>query len=283
MITSPSEGEVRAFVREVAAERFKPEGLLDQLAARPNLIRVLSVVLFLTLWEIVAAGIDPILFAGPIAIAKSFYRLTASGELPREMGVSLGIFLIGLTLATVVGISVGLAMGRHRMVEYVIDPYINALYATPRIALIPLLILWLGLDAEMKIFVVFLVGFFPICINTAQGVKNVSGHYVEVARAYGATERQIFTKVIVPSAIPFIMTGFRLGVGRSLVGMVVAELLGTLSGMGAMIDKYSSEFETDSLFVPIIMLAFLGITVTEAVKRLEIRFSRWKETEGAQE
>lgn len=275
--------DLQTFVRQVVTERRQPIGLWARLAARPNLIRVISVIVFLMVWEATAKGIDPLLFAGPSTISRAFWRLAVSGELPSQLLISLSIFLIGLTLACLIGVTTGLAMGRYRLVEYLIDPYINALYATPRIALVPLLILWLGLDTQMKIFVVFLGSFFPITINTAQGVKNVSSHYVEVARAYGATEHQVFRKVILPSAAPFIMTGFRLGVGRALVGMVVAELLGTLSGLGAMVDKYASEFDTAALFVPIITLAILGVAVTELVKQLEKRLMRWKETERAQE
>ncbi|MCZ6872260.1 MAG: ABC transporter permease [bacterium] len=271
-----------SILQQVADERQQPVGFWARLALRPTLIRFLSVLVFLLTWELVSQHIDPILFAGPVRIAEAFWRLSVSGELPRQLALSLSIFLVGLVLASVIGLGTGLAMGRYRLVEYLIDPYINALYATPRIALVPLLILWLGLDTQMKIFVVFMGSFFPIVINTSQGVKNVSSHYVEVARAYGTTEQQVFRKVILPSAAPFIMAGFRLGVGRALVGMVVAELLGTLSGLGAMVDKYSSEFDTSALFVPIIVLAFLGVTVTAGVKQIENRVTRWKETERAQ-
>ena len=254
---------------------------LGDLVEYPNFIRAVSVVAVLIFWEIGARNIDPILFATPSAIADAFYRLTVSGELPREIVQSLSIFVTGFTLAIVIGIGVGLVMGRYRIMEYILDPYINALYATPRVALIPLMILWLGLGIEAKIFIVFLVGFFPVAINTTQGVKNVSGSYVDIVRAYGASERQIFTKVIFPAAVPFVATGVRLAVGRSLVGMVVAEMFTAIKGLGGMVIKYSSDFDTAGLFVPIIVLAVLGIVLSELAKHMELVFARWKETERA--
>ncbi len=272
---------VEAVVREIQRERGERKMRLGDLVEYPNFIRAVSVVAVLIFWEIGARNIDPILFATPSAIAEAFYRLTVSGELPREIVQSLSIFVTGFTLAIVIGIGVGLVMGRYRIMEYILDPYINALYATPRVALIPLMILWLGLGIEAKIFIVFLVGFFPVAINTTQGVKNVSGSYVDIVRAYGASERQIFTKVIFPAAVPFVATGVRLAVGRSLVGMVVAEMFTAIKGLGGMVIKYSSDFDTAGLFVPIIVLAVLGIVLSELAKHMELVFARWKETERA--
>jgi NitT/TauT family transport system permease protein len=272
---------VAAVVREIQKERGERKKSFSDLAEYPNIIRVVSVVAFLIVWEIGARNIDPILFSTPSGIADAFWRLTVSGELPKELVQSLSIFITGLALAIVVGIGVGLVMGRYRVMEYILDPYINALYATPRVALIPLMILWLGLGIEAKIFIVFLVGFVPVAINTTQGVKNVSGSYVDIVRAYGANERQIFTKVIFPAAVPFIVTGVRLAVGRSLVGMVVAEMFTAIKGLGGMVIKYSSDFDTAGLFVPIIVLAVLGVVLSELAKQMELVFSRWKETERA--
>lgn len=277
----PEKINVEAVVQEIKRERGERRKSLADLAEYPNVIRLVSVVAFLLFWEVGARNIDPILFATPSAIADAFYRLTVSGELPRELVLSLSIFITGLALAIIVGIVIGLIMGRYRIMEFILDPYINALYATPRVALIPLMILWLGLGIEAKIFIVFLVGFFPVAINTAQGVKNVSGGYVEIVRAYGANERQIFTKVIFPAAVPFIITGVRLAVGRSLVGIVVAEMFTAIKGLGGMVIKYSSDFDTAGLFVPIIVLAVLGMILSELAKQLEMVFSRWKETERA--
>ncbi|MBI2371612.1 MAG: ABC transporter permease [Deltaproteobacteria bacterium] len=172
-------------------------------------------------------------------------------------------------------------MGRYRIPEYFFDPHLNALYATPQVALTPLLIMWFGLGLEIKVVLIFLFAFFPILINTMSGVKNVSGSMVEIGRAYRASERQILYKIIIPAALPFIMAGVRLAVGRAVVGMVVAELFSAITGLGAMLTLYGNLFETAKMFVPIIVLSLLGLGFNLAVQALERVLAPWKETERA--
>ncbi|MSP89657.1 MAG: ABC transporter permease [Alphaproteobacteria bacterium] len=179
----------------------------------------------------------------------------------------------------VLGILVGVLMGAYRRFECIVDPFINALYSTPNVALIPLLVLWLGLGLAAKIAIVFLVAFFPVVISTYSGVKNISGSLVEIGRAFGLNELQVFRKIILPGSIPFIATGVRLAVGRAVVGMVVGEFFTAISGLGGMIIKYSNNFATDRMFVPIIVLAVFGVLLTEAVKIFERKVAPWKETE----
>ena len=161
------------------------------------------------------------------------------------------------------------------------DPHINALYSTPQVALTPLLMLWFGLGFTVKVSMVFIFAFFPILINTASGVKNVSGSMVEVGRAYMASERQILMKVVLPAALPFIMAGLRIAVGRAVVGMIVAELFTAITGLGAMLTLYGNLFETAKMFVVILVLALLGVTLIQAAQALERKLARWKETERA--
>jgi NitT/TauT family transport system permease protein len=172
-------------------------------------------------------------------------------------------------------------MGRYRLVDQILDLQINALYATPNVALIPLLILWFGLGLLSKIVIIFLAAFFPIIVNTYAGVRNVGRGLVEVALAEGANEAQIFTKIVVPASLPFIMTGIRLAMGRAVVAMVVAELFTALAGLGGAIMNYGNAFKTDKLFVVIIVLALLGVSLTESVRYLERKLAPWKETERA--
>lgn len=248
----------------------------------PGMIRVISVVTFLLLWEVFGRRVDPILMSYPSAIVVAFYQLLLSGELFYEAGRSIRSFLAGFGLAIFFGILIGILMGAYRRFEYAIDPFINALYSTPNVALIPLMILWLGLGLVAKIAVVFLIAFFPIVVSTFSGVKNISGSLVEIGRAFGLNDVQIMRKIILPGSIPFIVTGVRLAVGRAVVGMVVAEFFTAISGLGGMIIKYSNRFETDKMFVPIIALAFFGVLLTEAVKIFERKVAPWKETERLQ-
>jgi NitT/TauT family transport system permease protein len=172
-------------------------------------------------------------------------------------------------------------MGRSRIAEAALDPHMNALYATPQVALIPLLMMWFGLGFTIKAVIIFLFAFFPILINTASGVKNVGGSMVEVGRAYLASHRQILLKIIFPAALPFIMAGVRIAIGRAIVGMVVAELFTAITGLGAMLTLYGNLFETAKMFVVIIVFGLLGVALIRATQALENRMARWKETERA--
>jgi NitT/TauT family transport system permease protein len=207
--------------------------------------------------------------------------MIAQGELQKLVFVSLAVLLVGFSSAVVLGTVLGLLTGRYRFINYLSDVHISALYSTPNVALIPLLILWFGLGMESKIIIVFLAAFFPIVVNTQGGVRNVSRGLVEIAQAEGANERQLFRKIIVPASLPFIMTGIRLAVGRAVVGMVVAEMFTAIAGLGGAIVYYSNNFVTDKLFVVVILLALLGVGLTEGVRYLEIKFAPWKETERA--
>ncbi len=247
----------------------------------PNLIRAASILFFLVVWEIYGRETDPILFTYPTAVVEAFFKLLASGELLRQAAVSLGALAAGFGLSLVLGVGLGLAMGRSRLAEAIFEPHVNALYATPQVALTPLFMMWFGLGFAVKVAVVFLFAFFPILINTASGAKNVSASIVEVGRAYQASRRQIMFKIVFPAALPFIMAGVRIAVGRGLVGMIVAELFTAITGLGAMLSLYGNIFETAKMFVVIIVLAGLGIGLIHATQMLERKMARWKESERA--
>lgn len=247
----------------------------------PNLIRGASVTVFLVLWEIYGRRTDPILFTYPTAVAVAFWKLLVSGELVRSLLVSLSALAAGFGASLVFGVVFGLLMGRSRLAEAILEPHINALYATPQVALTPLLMMWLGLGFGVKVAVIFLFAFFPILINTASGAKNVGAAMVEVGRAYLAPPRQILWKIVFPAALPFIMAGVRIAIGRGLVGMVVAELFTAITGLGAMLSLYGNIFETAKMFVVIMVLALLGIGLIHASQWLERKLAGWKETERA--
>ncbi len=247
----------------------------------PNIIRTASVLVFLAVWELYGRQTDPILFTYPTAIAVAFWNLLWSGELIRQLLVSLSALAAGFGAALFLGVALGLVMGRSRIAEAFFEPHVNALYSTPQVALTPLLMMWLGLGFTVKVSVVFLFAFFPVLINTASGAKNVSASMIEVGRAYLASRRQIMFKVVLPAALPFIMAGVRIAVGRAVVGMIIAELFTAITGLGAMLSLYGNIFETAKMFVVIIVLAVLGVTLIHAAQMLERKMARWKETERA--
>jgi ABC-type nitrate/sulfonate/bicarbonate transport system permease component len=262
---------------EIDLSEDRPFRLVDYL----GLVRATSVVVVLSLWEIFGRQVNPLFLSYPSAIARAFFQLLGAGEFERQALGSLQVFAVGLIAALILGIALGLLMGRYRLAEYILDPYVYALDATPRVALIPLLLLWFGLGTSSKIAIVFLSGLFPVLMNTFAGVRTVSAQLVDIGRAYGAREGKIFTTIILPAALPFVMAGVRLAVGRALIGIITAEMFTAVTGLGALLIRYSSALATDKFFVPVILLALLGVFLSSAVEKLQKRLAPWKETERA--
>jgi ABC-type nitrate/sulfonate/bicarbonate transport system permease component len=230
----------------------------------------------LALWEIACLTvISPLFLPPPSAIAVAFYDTLRSGELIRQLSQTLAVLAVGFGLAVIIGLALGILMGTVRTVARLLDPYVNALYAMPTVALVPLVIVWLGLGFEAKVFLTFIVGVFPIVINAQAGVKNIPAAYLETARSFACSRGQMFWKVMLPAAIPFFVAGLRLGLGRALVGVVVAEMFTALSGLGYMVTFYGNTFKTALLFVPIITLALLSIAITELIRWAERRITPW--------
>jgi NitT/TauT family transport system permease protein len=218
---------------------------------------------------------NPILFTYPTAVAAAATKMIASGELWKYLSQSLIVLFAGLGLATVFGIALGLIMARFWVVDVALDTYITALYSIPSVALVPVLVLWFGFEITAKIAVVFLFTFFPIVINTHQGVKNVDNRLTEVGRAFRCSERQLWIHIILPAAVPYIVTGLRLAIGRGLIGMVLADLYTAITGIGYLISRYASTYRTDAMFVPIAALGLLGITLTSLLRFIEKRVAPW--------
>ncbi len=252
---------------------------LREVVFSPNAIRTLSVAVFFVVWEYYGRRMDPIFMAPPSAIFRAAVELTQSGALRKALIQTLWPFSVGMALTVIVGVLLGIVIAQWRTMEYILDPFINALYAVPRIALVPLIILWAGLEFVGKVSILVSVAIFPITVNTYAGIRDVRGSMLEIGRAYGATEWQIFSKIIMPAAIPFIMAGIRLAVGLAIIGIIVAEFFTAISGLGGMIVEYANVFATAKLFVPIIVIAIVGVVLTELVMWLERRLSRWRQLE----
>ena len=228
----------------------------------------MSVVTLAILWEIAGRSLDSVLIPPLSKIGSAWLRLLISGKLLSNLAMSLGTLAAGFFLAVILGIIVGLLMGRFREVEHFLDLYINAF--------VPVLILWFGLGVESRIAVVFLFAFFVIVINTLTGVKQVDRTFLEMARSFGAKETEIFLKIILPGAMPAIMAGVRLGMGRAVKGMVTAEMLLTLTGIGAMIMQYGSSFATDALFAVILTILMVAMITMKLVQMVDQRLTGWK-------
>ncbi len=237
-------------------------------------------ILVLVLWQVLGPLINPILFSYPSKIAVAFYELTVSGELPYYAAQSLQILLYGLGFAILIGVPLAVMMARFKPVDWALDLPINALYSTPMVALVPLLVLWFGIYMEAKVIVVFLFAVFPILINTYQGVRECDKNMLEVARSFRSPEWRMWQDVLLPFALPYIAAGIRLAIGRGLVGMVIAEFYTTISGLGFMITRYANIFETDKTFVPVILLMFLGVGLTSSLKWVERKIAPWSRADA---
>jgi NitT/TauT family transport system permease protein len=250
-----------------------------RVVARPKVWRpLLTLALILISWELVGRYVltNKLFFVPLSDVVRATVELLRTGELEHHFAASFSAILYGMLLATAIGIAFGILIGASSTVADYTEVYLNALYATPLVAIAPLLILWLGIGIASKVAVVFLISVFPIVISTASGVRNVDAHYLEVARAFGARETQIVAKVMIPAALPFVLTGIRLAVGRAIVGVVVGELFGANAGLGYLIYTSGQTFDVPTLFSAVLCLAFAGVFLTWLVARLEARLARWK-------
>ncbi|MGH7267801.1 MAG: ABC transporter permease [Candidatus Rokuibacteriota bacterium] len=253
-----------------------------RLTDHPLAVRLASLALVLLAWEWYGRRVDRIFLSYPTAIAAAAGEMLRSGELPAAMLASAWPLAAGFLAGVGAGVVVGFLMGRYRLLEWLLDPLVNAFYATPGTAILPLLMLWFGLGVTVKIVIVFSFTIFPVLVNTFIGVRDISAAHVDVARAFGAREREIIAKVLVPAALPFIATGVRLAVGRAIVGMIAAEFFTALSGLGQIIVASGNAYDTDRLFVAILVLALAGVGLTRLVEAAEDRLAAWKLTERAQ-
>jgi NitT/TauT family transport system permease protein len=243
----------------------------------PRWIITLSSVAILTLlWEWFGRDINPVFGSYPSAIAEAFWDLAQSGKLAAAMVESLQPFAVGYGLAILLGIPLGLVIGRYYVAEAALGIYVTAGYAMPLVALVPLLVLWLGLGFKVKAAVVFLMSVFPICINTWLGVTAVPKSLIEVGKSFVAPNTVILRRIILPATLPYIMAGIRLAVGRAVVAMVIAEFFTTISGLGAIIINSANNFDTATMFVPIVVLMVMAIGLNGLIGLIERRVAPWQ-------
>lgn len=239
-------------------------------------ITLISLGLVLGAWQALGPWINPLFASYPSAIARAFWKMMASGQLPAAFISSMQPFVAGYCLAALVGIPVGLLLGRSRVAEAALGVYVVAGYSTPLIALVPLLMMWFGLGFMVKMVIIFMLAFFPICINTWTGVKSVPKTLVEVGTAFCASQSAIMRQIILPAVLPYIMAGLRLGIGKAVIAMVVAEFLTAISGLGGVIISSANAFRTAEMFVPIIVIMVLAVVLTRLVSIIEAKIAPWQ-------
>jgi ABC-type nitrate/sulfonate/bicarbonate transport system permease component len=249
---------------------------IDRLTARAKVAAIH--LLFLLGWEIACRTfIPPIFLPPPSAIVMAFWQTTRSGELPLQLAQTASVLVLGLSLAIVSGMIVGIAMGTWSSFARILDPYVSAMNAMPTVALVPLVIIWLGLGYQAKVFLTWVVSFFSIVISAQAGVQSIPGAYLETARAFACGRLATLRKVVLPAALPFFVAGIRIGLGKALVGVVVAEMFTALSGLGYMVTTYGNTFKIAFVFVPIITLATLSVLLTGLLRWCERKLAPWNQ------
>ncbi len=246
----------------------------------PLAIGATSVVGVLVVWQLVANAriMPPLFLPGPTDVAQAFVKLFQDprSDIWLDIATSAQEVAIGYGMAIVVGLVLGMLMGWYTRFQYALDPFVNFFYSTPRIVLVPLFIIWFGIDMPSKIAVIFLGALFPIVINTMAGVRNTEAALLRVARSFGASDALIFRRVVLPGSVPFILTGFRLGVGHALTGVIVGELIAARHGVGQLIAIAGQTFQTPKMFAGVILIAGTGMFLTALLQRVEDRFQSWR-------
>ncbi|HRO09963.1 ABC transporter permease [Amaricoccus sp.] len=239
-------------------------------------LRLGFLALVLLVWWLAARAAPAGLFASPAAVARALARLLAEGRIWPALGQSLTVYLAGTGAAVVTGIALGALMGMIRPVGQMLDIYVHGLAATPRVAFIPLIIVLLGLGFEAKILIVFLGAVMPIVLNAYAGVRAADPDLVEMARATGAARGRILAHVVLPGALPYLVAGVRIGATIGLINTVVAELYTAVSGLGGLLALYGSRFQMAEYLAVVVVLAAIGVAMTEGLRLAERRMLRWR-------
>src|SRR5437899_4786173 len=219
--------------------------------------------------------------SAPSLIWNAAVQLFSSGEIFNGISISGTELFWGYFLSAAVAIPFSIMIGWYKRASYIFDPFVNAMNATPRVALLPLIIIWLGIGILSKVGIIFLGSVFPLMINTRDGVKTTPVNLLNAAKSFGASQWQIFGSVVLPSTLPFILTGLRLAVGRALIGVFVGELYAATAGIGFMVTVAGATFQTDKVFVGILIFIIVGLVGTNALDRVERRFDKWRPKVGA--
>lgn len=238
-------------------------------------VQVASVAVFLALWQWVGGQLNPILLATPTAVLSAFVDLIQKGELQPAFLVAMEDLVVGYVLAMIVGVAIGFVMGRNRTVEQILNPYINFMLATPLVAVVPLLVVWFGIGYEARVAVVFILALWSIIINTQVGVKGTPKLLMEVGQVYHLTSLQQIRYISFPFAVPYIFAGLRIGLGKALIGMIIAEMEVSIVGLGGLVSGYGLEFKTDYLLAGIASASMVGVITAAFLDLVVARFFPW--------
>lgn len=242
-----------------------------------RLTQVLVIGVGLVLWEVIGRRLGTFFLAPPSSLVSATAEMLATGEMVTAFVDSLSSLLVGFALAAVLGLLFGFLMGWYRQVGTVLNPFVSAAYVIPTAGLVPVIIIWFGLGFTARMLTVLLFCVFEVLISTYTGVRNVDPLLIDAARSFGANRRQLFTKVVMLASLPYIFAGLRMGISRAVKGMVIAELLFAVTGIGGEIQTAANYYRTDKVFVYVILLALMGVALAAAVQLIERRVMPWQQ------
>lgn len=236
---------------------------------------------FLSFWEWLGTSgvVNPLFTSAPTKVVAAFFRMLNDGTLLNDLVVSGQEFAIGYGLALAVGVPVGVIIGWYRPANAALNPFVTSLYATPRTAMMPLMIIWLGIGIWSKVAIVFLGSVFPMLINMQTAMRTLDPDLLKAARSFGASDWDIFKTIALPTSVPFLISGLRLALGHGLVGIVVGEMFAATAGLGYRMTIAGSTFRTDEVFVIVFILVLAGLGLNSAFVAVERRFSVWRPTQ----
>jgi NitT/TauT family transport system permease protein len=242
---------------------------------RERIIQIAALIITLIAWELVGRHLGVFILAPPSAMGSAFVEMIATGELYKALLDSFVGLAVGFALAVLFGISIGFIMGWSRPVALVLDPFISAIYVVPVAAVVPLLIVWLGIGLTARVVTVMLFCMFEILIATYTGVRETNERLIEMARSFGANQRQLFSKVVFFCALPVLFAGLRIGAGRAIKGMVISELLFAVTGLGGLVLTYSVYYRTDKVMVVVALISLIGVVFVSLVQLVERGLAPW--------
>jgi sulfonate transport system permease protein len=269
--TTAERGPAEATVVAIGPTRER-----SALISRENAVRIAAAIVFFGAWQLFGTLLPRVVFASPGRTLDALWTFVTSGELVNVWGESLGVMVVALALSSTSGVALGLLFGRFRTIDRMFEPVTTALFMTPRVALLPLIALWLGYQEPAKIVLVFLFSFFEIFFTVRNGVRTVDAEFVEVARSYCIPESVMLRQVILPAAIPYVMTGLRLGLLHGMVGVVVAGFLLENNGIGGYIFTAGGSFHIPQLFASLLTVAAVGVAISVGLRLFERRVAPWK-------
>ena len=239
-------------------------------------LRILSLLTLSAIWEVGGRSGNAHLLPPLSKVLRVWVELLVSGQLLQAIAISFQALAIGFFVSVAFGVPLGLLMGRYRRVESFLEIYMTALLAVPMISFIPFLVIAFGLGLHSRVWIVFLFAFVIIAINTAAGVRNVDPTLTEMGRSFGARERELFVKIILPAAMPMIMAGIRLGMGRAVLGMVTGEMILAAVGFGAMLMTFSASFNSSALFATILTIVLIAVALLAVIQYFDRRLMPWR-------